>query len=63
MYVVSGPSRPEPVELLDHAEPAGQPAHADVHGDRDAELAGQLPLRRHDLVLGEARPAGGERPW
>ena len=34
---------------------------ADVDGDRDAELAGQLPLRLHDLVLGEPRAAGGER--
>ena len=38
------PEQAEPVELLDHAEPTGHPAHADVHGERDAELAGQLPL-------------------
>ena len=51
----------EPVQLLHHREPAGHPAHRDVDGERDAQLACQPPLGLDHLVLGEARAAGGQR--
>ena len=50
----------EPVQLLHHREPAGHPAHRDVDGERDAELACKPPLGLDHLVLGEARAAGGQ---
>ncbi len=61
MYVVSGPSRPSRSSCSTMPKrPAIRPI-ADVHGDRDAELAGQLPLGLDHLVLGEPGSTGGQR--
>ena len=55
-----GTEQPVVVERLDHREPSGEPAHRDVHGDRDAQLARELPLRSNNLLQAEAGAASGQ---
>src|SRR3989442_15969092 len=55
-----GSEQIEPLQLLDHGEPPGQPTHADMDGNRKAELARHLPLLRTDVVDAEAWTAGAQ---
>ena len=55
-----GAEQIEPLQLFDHAEPPGQPAHGDMDRNRKAELARHLPLLRNDVVDAEAWTAGGQ---
>jgi len=53
--------QPEPLQPLHHLPAPGQPAHADVDRDLQAEVTRDRPFLAHDVVGTEARPARRHR--